>query len=187
MRLSVSSSKQAINMSCSKLRLEQCFYFVLSMLFKAIMQHFHYLSRGFNLWLKYILFTHVSCCIFEITHCIVVHIWIGGYFMKHRWYKVKSLKLFPTLFLFVSSVVLCTHKDIFWTMLAMQHETLCAEHISFGYPRAGASLNTSHKPFTTWWGKLLPLQSPLHRLKYHCMPRHKPLERTRLHAYILFI
>lgn len=39
-QLSVSSSKQAINMSCSKLRLEQCFYFVLSMLFKAIRQDF---------------------------------------------------------------------------------------------------------------------------------------------------
>ena len=62
-------------------------------------------------------------------------------------------------------------------VLAMQHETLCAEHISVGYPRAGASLNTSHKPFTTWWGKLLLLQSPSRRLKYHCMPRHKPLER----------
>lgn len=39
-RLSVSSSKQAINMSCSKLRLERCFYLVLSVLFKAIRQHF---------------------------------------------------------------------------------------------------------------------------------------------------
>lgn len=39
-RLSVSSSKQAINMSCSKLRLERCFYLVLSGLFKAIRQHF---------------------------------------------------------------------------------------------------------------------------------------------------
>lgn len=39
-RLSVSSSKQAINMSCSKLRLERRFYSALSMLFKAIRQHF---------------------------------------------------------------------------------------------------------------------------------------------------
>lgn len=63
----------------------------------------------------------------------------------------------------------------------MQHETLCAEHIIVGYPRAGASLNTSHKPFTTWWGKLLPLQSPSHRREYHCTPRHKLLERR---AYV---
>lgn len=64
----------------------------------------------------------------------------------------------------VSGVVLCIQKDIFWIALAMQHETLCAEHISVRYPRAGASLNTSHKPFTTWWGKLLPRQSPSHCL-----------------------
>lgn len=64
----------------------------------------------------------------------------------------------------MSRVVLCIHKDIFWIVPAMQHETLCAENISVRYRRAGASLNTSHKPFTTWWGKLLPLQSPSHRL-----------------------
>ena len=71
-----------------------------------------------------------------------------------------------------------THTHIFWMVLAMQHETLCAEHISVGYPRAGASLNTSHKPFTTWRGKLLPLQSRSHRLEHRRMPRHKPLQRS---------
>ena len=60
----------------------------------------------------------------------------------------------------------------------MQHETLCGEHINVGYPRAGASLSTSHKPFTTWWGKLLPLQSLSHCLKYHCMARHTLLRGT---------
>lgn len=64
----------------------------------------------------------------------------------------------------VLRAALCIQKDIFWTVLAMQHETLCAEHISVRYLRAGVSLNTSHKPFTTWWGKLLPLQSPSHFL-----------------------
>lgn len=39
-RLSVSYSKQAINMSRSKLRLEQCCYLVLSELLRAIRQHF---------------------------------------------------------------------------------------------------------------------------------------------------
>lgn len=95
-----------------------------------------------------------------------------------------------SFFLFVSSAVLCTHKGIFWMVLAMQHETLCAEHISVGYPRAGASLNTSHKPFTTWWGEAASTaESPSHRLKYHRMPRHKPLERpvhVFTHNFCLF-
>lgn len=68
------------------------------------------------------------------------------------WYKVKSHNPFQFVCL---RVVLCT-QDISH-FIAMQHETLC-RHINVGCPRASASLNTSHKPFTTWWGKLLPLR-----------------------------
>ena len=128
---------------------------------------------------------------------VLVHVWkthrssSPAYFIcskkKKKKKKVKSHKLFQTA---VCLHVQCalTHTHIFWMVLAMQHETLCAEHISVGYPRAGASLNTSHKPFTTWRGKLLPLQSRSHRLEHRRMPRHKPLQRsTRTSSRIISV
>ena len=79
----VSSSKQAINMSCSKLRLERRFHLVLSMNLKAIRQHFS--------------------VTFEVP-LILKYIFIHSYALMNIWKKEKhsvapprcNLWLFPT-------------------------------------------------------------------------------------------
>lgn len=119
-------------------------------------------SGSSNLWLKYI-FIHWLLFISVWSQIMwLILIFICGYFAQHRWYEAR-IEMISNIF-FVAFLWFCAHTKTFseWYSVAMQHETLCAEHIIVGYPRAGASLNTSHKPFTTWWGKLLPSQRVPH-------------------------
>ena len=113
------------------------------------------------------------------------------YFMRHRWCKVKSHKLFQTILLSVSTVVLCAHKNIFpewYSLCSMKH---CVQNtLALGIlERVHHSIPvTNHLPHGG--GSCFHCREFLtHRLKYHRMPRHKPLERpvhVSAHNFCLF-